>query len=308
MLQALHQANYWYLLPALIFVFLSLWFRALRWAYFLRPIKRIRLKDLFASLMIGYMANNIFPAHLGELLRAYSIGRTAKVSGISALATIVVERVLDVLTLLLLFAVALLFQPFPDYVRHSGYVIFGVTVGAILFLVALICRTETTLRLVSFCCRPFPQKLSGRLQDFFRSLLEGFLVLKQPRYYPVIMLTSILVWGSYIIIIQFTIFSFGLQHSHHLSWLASTVVLIMTGFSVAIPSSPGYVGTYHYFCMVGLGFYGVAASLGFSFAVILHLLNFVPVIVGGLYYFWREHLTVHEAFAGQKSVDFIQAE
>ncbi|RKY87915.1 UPF0104 family protein [candidate division KSB1 bacterium] len=297
MLHAFGQLNCWYLLPALLFVFLSLWIRAVRWGYFLRPIKRVNLKALFSSLMIGYMANNIFPAHLGELLRAYSVGRTARVSSVSALASIIVERILDVLTLLLIFAITVLFQPFPDYVQQSSYVIFGITMGGIIFLSALVYRTEATLKFVLFCSRPLPQKLSDRLQKFSRSLLEGFLSLKQPRHYPVIVLTSILIWSCYIATVQCTIFAFGFHHNQNLPWVASIVILVMVGFSVAIPSSPGYIGTYHYFCMVGLSLYGIEASSAFSFAIVLHLLNFIPLTVAGLYYFWQEHFTIREAFS-----------
>ncbi|MGH7450949.1 MAG: lysylphosphatidylglycerol synthase transmembrane domain-containing protein, partial [bacterium] len=101
MWQALQQANYLWLFPAVGFMFISLWLRAMRWGYFMEPIKPgIGLHKLFASMMIGYYGNNVFPLRAGEVLRAYAIGKSTGVSRMAAFATIFVERLIDVLALL----------------------------------------------------------------------------------------------------------------------------------------------------------------------------------------------------------------
>jgi len=117
---AFKQANYWYLLLALFLLFFSHWIRAVRWQYLMAPIQKVKIKHLFTALIIGYMANTFTPAHLGEFLRAYVLGRKSQVKTSSIFGTIVIERIIDVFTLLFLMALAIVVFPFPDWVTTSG--------------------------------------------------------------------------------------------------------------------------------------------------------------------------------------------
>src|SRR5574341_1264328 len=92
---ALQSANYWWLIPAVAVYFIAVWARAWRWDYLLRPLKRIPLRTMFPIVVIGYMGNNIYPARIGELLRAYVLKRKENVPVSASLATIVIERVFD---------------------------------------------------------------------------------------------------------------------------------------------------------------------------------------------------------------------
>ena len=98
MWQALKTAHYWYLLPAVGTAFFSHYLRAFRWRYLLDPIRRLDTGALFSSLMIGYAANTVVPAHLGEFLRAFVLSKKRRVAMSSVFATIVVERIIDVFT------------------------------------------------------------------------------------------------------------------------------------------------------------------------------------------------------------------
>ena len=111
MKQAFSLANYWLLIPSLVIIFSSHWLRSLRWQFLLNPVKKIPVGNLFSALLIGYAANTILPAHLGEILRAYVIGRKREISVSSALATIVVERIIDVLSIVLIMAITLIIYP-----------------------------------------------------------------------------------------------------------------------------------------------------------------------------------------------------
>lgn len=98
--KALESANYIYLIPAILLTILSLWIRAFRWQYILQPVREIRVSSLFSATMIGFMANNLLPVRLGEFVRAYTIGEKERISKSSSLATIVVERIFDGITIL----------------------------------------------------------------------------------------------------------------------------------------------------------------------------------------------------------------
>ena len=105
--------EYLYVIPLVVFNIFSFWVRAKRWQYLLAPIKKIKISPLFHATAIGFLANNILPARIGELVRAYVLGSKEKISKTSSFATIVVERLFDGFTILLLFLVVILFLPFP---------------------------------------------------------------------------------------------------------------------------------------------------------------------------------------------------
>ena len=129
----MQHGNYLWLIPSVAVYFLAVLVRTWRWDYLLRPLKRIPVKRLFPVVVIGYMGNNIFPFRIGELLRAYVLKRNEDVSISSSLATIVVERIFDGLTMLLFVFVALPTVPsLPDGLRYI------VIVGSVLFLGALV--------------------------------------------------------------------------------------------------------------------------------------------------------------------------
>ncbi len=303
MMLALRRADYWYLVPATFFMFLSLWFRAYRWGIFFRPLKPMKMKNLFSALMVGYMANTVFPFKLGEFLRAYSIGKAENFSKVASFATIVVERILDVITLLIFLAIALLLQPFPGYVKSSGLAIFVVSMAGIIFLAFLVVKTEATLRFYRRITGFLPSGLSQKGEEILQALLEGLLVLKKPQYYLITAVTSVLIWVFYVIIVQMLIFAFGFNVTYNVPLLASVTVLVMSGISVSVPSSPGYVGTYHFLVMQGLAIYGVPNSDALSFAVVLHIYSMLPTTLLGLYYFTRQHLTLRDALEEEEAIE-----
>lgn len=302
MLAALDEVNYWYLIPIAVFLFLSLWFRAYRWGVFFRPIKVMRMRNLFSSLMVGYMANNVLPFRLGEFLRAYSIGELEGFSKVSSFATIVLERILDVIILLILLGIALLFQPFPSYIKNSGWIMLVVSLIAIIFLTFLVIKTEGTIRFCRRSKRYLPKGIAAKGEKILESLLEGLVVLREPKLYFIIAVSSAAIWISYIMIVHTLVHAFNFHVDYELAILASITVLVMTGVSVSVPSSPGYIGTYHYLVMMGLAIYGVPESEALSFAILLHLFTMLPMTLVGLYYFMRQHLTMKAAFEEEKII------
>lgn len=98
---AFRELDYRYIPPALLLTFVSYFLRAVRWKFLLLPIKRTRLANLFPSTLIGYMANNLLPARLGEFVRAYSLGQKEQIGTSAVFASLVVDRLCDGFTVLL---------------------------------------------------------------------------------------------------------------------------------------------------------------------------------------------------------------
>jgi glycosyltransferase 2 family protein len=282
MVYAFTHANFWYVPPTLLIIFFSHWLRAIRWQFFLLPIQKIRIRTLFSSLLIGYMANTILPAHLGELLRAYMVSKKYPVPAGSVFGTIVTERLVDVLTLLILMAVAVILFPFPEIVRKSGYLTFAGMIVLFVILLLMKKHREKTTRLIHRMTKPFAQNITIKVNNLIQAFLDGFIGLAHWRHYLFVAFLSVVIWACYALIFQIMFYAFDFVKIYSLPWHAALILLVITTISVLVPSSPGYVGTYHWLCLFSLGLFAVPKSPALTYAIVVHGLNFIPILIVGL--------------------------
>ncbi len=279
---ALVQTDWRWVLLSTAVLMLAHLLRAVRWRFFLAPVKVLGTRSLLSALLIGYTANTFMPAHLGEFLRAFVIAKKKRLSASAVFASIVVERIVDVVSLIALMAVVLVVHPFPDWVETSGILMLA---GALVLLAVLIVckrRERAFAGLVRFLVRPLPSRIGRRLESLSVNFLAGVLPLKTPGHYAAAAVLSVVIWLCYAAMNYTCLEAFDLVSAHRLPWYVGLVVLVLTTLSVVIPSTPGYVGTYHYLCQVSLTMFGVSASQALSFAVVAHLVNIVPVSLIGL--------------------------
>ncbi len=280
--RALAQARYGYILLAAGLLLLSHYLRAVRWRYLLAPVVNANTGSLFSALAIGYAANSFVPAHLGEVLRAYVIGKKQGVPASAAFASIVVERIVDVVSLIAVMALVVKLHPFPEWVVDSGYIMLG---GTLLLLGALICLKRfgsVAAAILHRLLSPLPATLGRRLETLVLDFCSGIVPLQRAWHYPAVGALSAGIWVCYALSNYACLQAFHLVDGHGLPWYAALVVLVVTTISVVIPSTPGYVGTYHYLCKVALLMFGVSTSEALSFAVVSHLVNLLPVTLLGL--------------------------
>jgi len=282
MWEAFTKVNYWFVLLAIPVMFFSHFLRALRWRFLMDPIKKVDVASLFSALLIGYMANILMPAHLGELLRAYVLGKKREVSASSTFATIVVERIIDVFALLLLMVFAILLYPFPDWINKAGYAMLVSTVVFFVFLILLKKYFAFLERFLDLFLKPLPKGMQERLGRGIRSFVLGIVPLRSGWDYLVVAVLSVVIWVCYGFIIHLVLYAFDLVSVYHLPWSTSLIILVITTIGIVIPSSPGYVGTYHWLCQVSLALFGVPAGPALSFAILTHGVNFLPVLIVGL--------------------------
>jgi uncharacterized protein (TIRG00374 family) len=303
MWEAFTKVNYWFVLLAVPVIFISHFLRALRWRYLMDPIKRVDVPSLLSALLIGYMANILMPAHLGELLRAYVLGKKRGVSASSTFATIVVERIIDVFALLLLMVFAILLYPFPDWINKAGYAMLVGTVGLFVFLILLKKHFAFFERFLNLFFRPLPPRLQEKLGRGIRSFVVGIVPLRRGGDYLVVGVLSVVIWACYGFIIHLVLYAFDFVSVYHLPWSTSLIVLVVTTLGIVVPSSPGYVGTYHWLCQISLAMFGVPAGPALSFAILTHGVNFMPVLIAGLilaYYEGVEIFRVQDKNASAK--------
>ena len=292
MKQAFSLANYWLLIPSLAILLFSHWLRSVRWQYLLMPVRKIPVSNLFSALLVGYAANTILPAHLGEVLRAYIIGRKQKVSVSSAMATIVVERIIDVLTIVLIMAVTLVIYPFPDWVKKSGYLMLIFAIGLFVFLVVMKTYTEKTMKFIRSMLKPFPQKIKDKIESVSLSFLDGLKPMKRRIDYAIIFVLSILIWACYWGVFYINFYTFDLVAGYNLDITAGMVILVITTISVVVPSSPGYIGTYHWLCQLSLELFHVPRAIGLTYAIVVHAINFVAIFLFGFVFALKEGITL----------------
>lgn len=295
---AMKSAEYLYLVPAVLLGMLSIGFRALRWRYLLEPVQRIRFHSLFSATVIGLMANNLFPARLGEFVRAYAIARKEGIGKSASFATIVVERLFDGFTILsFLFIISLLYPfSFPDWVRRIAYFASGLFVLSLLFLIFLKVRGEKAFHLAHVITRPFPKKIGDALLRVLQSFVQGLQILQHGKNIVVAGFLSFMVWIPFGFIIYLLLKSFGIVLPVYVSFFMLSIVCL----GVMIPSAPGYVGTIQFLCVAGLALFGIEKSQALSFSILFHASQFVPITAIGLLYFFMEGFSFRQIGSSSK--------
>ena len=280
---------------------LSIWIRAYRWKVMLEPMVDVPLSKAYSSTMIGFMANNILPMRLGEVVRAYALGRSVGVSKSAAFATIVVERAFDLVALLLFLGVLLLRYSFDARFKTLGYI--ALMGCVVMFLVMALAQWKRDLvrRLFSFCIRVFPGGIRHKLDDLFEKFLDGFEVLSRGHHVLKVMWLSILVWLSMAMSFFFANLTFGLD----LPIISSLVMTVVCALGVMVPSGPGFVGTFEVAAKYGLMLFKtpdriplVSEEVAISYAIFYHAIQFVPLTLLGFYHLWREKFSLTSAVEG----------
>jgi len=287
---ALRTADYIYLVPAAVFTLAGFCIRSLRWSFIFKPTRAIPFQSLFPVMMVGFAANNLLPARIGEFVRAFLTGSREGVSRSTALATIVVERVCDGLTLLTLMTVTLLLFPVPMSDAKLQIVVFGASLIfglATIVLIGLILFPNPTLVPIRFIIRRLPERFESRAEALVESFLEGLQLLREPRALLGLTGLSFVIWGLEAATFAAVLRAFPLGLSVT-EWLAASVfLLVFVNLGIMIPSVPGYIGTYQFFATLALSAFAVNADYAFGLAVIAHSMQYTIITGTGLICLWR---------------------
>lgn len=284
--QALRQANLWLLAAALLVFLLTQVVKAARWRALFYPDHRARrFGKLLSVIYIGQMVNAAIPARLGEVARAYLLSRIESVSAAYVFGTIVLEKALDSLMLLLAVLVLSLFTPLPPWVKGSSLLVSG---GMVVMLVVMTVLSRWEDRLPAWTDR-----LVGPHSWFTRVGATGAIQRAALSLRPLRSLRmnvqlwgwSLFNWGLMILSNLLLFWAFDLR----LPWTAAPLLLAILNIGIIVPSSPGRIGVFHYLCVLTLGLYGVDAALALAYGILLHALVYLPIFILGAYFLWREN-------------------
>lgn len=275
------KVNYGWVAAAMILMVFCVGIRAERWRLILIPFEKIKLHPLFGSTMIGYFGNGILPFRLGEVLRAYSVASYTTLTPSSSFGTIVLERILDMVGLVMMIAI---FAPTVQSDLLSTELLLAVG-GMTLLIFAVILwigksHSQFHDRVIHW--RMFESKLGQRILSLLNNVLNGITALKDTNHAGMIIFHTLFLWALYYMSVWFVVKATGVE----LSWSAMGIVLISTTLAIVVPSAPGYVGTYHWAAIQVLTLvYNIERTEAQAFAVVIHAIGFLPLLVIGAAYF-----------------------
>lgn len=282
--QSIASASMRWVAVALVGYWIELALRAARWRVILEPVKALSFGRVAKTLIVGYAANNVLPVRLGELFRADFIARRCRVSRLAAIATIVVERLLDMVVVLLCAAVGIGWEIASNASLEASPVARNLLVG--LLVVALVVSAV----LVVVYAAPFgaltrrlPQRFP-RLGLALEAIKTGIASLRQPRMLARVGALSVLVWAANGVAMWTILRAVSISPSVELVLL----VIGVAGIAAAIPSAPANIGTLQFaFITVG-AIAGYSASSGFAAASLIQFffLGSVTAVGAALYALW----------------------
>jgi uncharacterized protein (TIRG00374 family) len=280
-------ANYGLLTLALAIMLVTLYLRALRWAVLFYPRKGMSVGHLLGTMNVGYAFNNILPLRVGELVRAYLIGEVEKVSAAHALSTIVVERTLDIITVVALLVVTLPFVDAPGWATGPALFLGVGFLGLAVLLATLSAARERAMALVGWAVRFLPERLAGPTERAADAAIQGFAVLRQPAAISQAAVLSAASWVTSAVLMFVTLRAFNLD----VPFTAGLFVMAATSLGMVVPSSPGYIGVFHAIAIESLvNVFDVNRNAAASYALGQHaMLYMVPIVIAGIY-LWRERL------------------
>ena len=290
---ALKGANYWWLIPNIILIMVTMVFRAYRWKHMIMPIKDIPMPRLFSITMIGFMANNVLPFRLGEFVRAYSLASKEQVSKSASMATIFVERIVfDLLMLLVIFGVVLLVSPLIVVEELKMGAIVTVIAGLIGLILAiyLSSRGERDSHILKRILNIMPRRIRPVIENVVTRFSTGLEFMRDGKRVFWASFHTLMIW----IIMGLSNYFIFLAFGHPLPIAASFVLLVVVSILIMVPSSPGFVGVYHFGAVLSLGFYNVYEEEAISIALVMHATQFLVITLVGFYYLHREHLSLKQ--------------
>ncbi|MEO6044685.1 MAG: lysylphosphatidylglycerol synthase transmembrane domain-containing protein, partial [Tepidiformaceae bacterium] len=280
---ALGEANYWYLFPAVAVLLLAISARCVRWSVLMRPVASISPARLFPYAIIGYMANNLLPARAGEVVRAYVLGDREDVSKMGAFGTIAVERLFDGSVLVLMLLISGSVVGFEDSrLKAIAIVSSALFVAAIVVFYWLTLSEERAKRVMHRALRVLPDRFEPQAEEMADALVGSLRSVHDPRSLGLVVFFSALAWvieaGAYAVIGQG--FDLGVGFGQY------CLLLSAANLAIIIPTFFGGTGPFEWAAKLVLVGAGVSDNVAGAYSIIAHAVILVPTTILGLILLW----------------------
>jgi glycosyltransferase 2 family protein len=304
----LREANYLLLGGAVLVATLGVHVRAMRWRPLLDPVAPgIAFAPRLAGVAIGLAANNVFPARVGEFARTWVLAREAKIPVTAALASVVLERVLDAIVLMSFLLGVMSLPGFPGLAGSGDNVqtalrVFAVAGGVLLFvLLALAFFPHRAVGVAERIANAvLPRAFRRPLVDALHAFAGGLHVLRSPRLLAVSLAWSVAQWLFLALSFLLAFLAFGITEP---GYMGAIFLQSAVGIAVAIPSAPGFFGPFHAAAVWGLNLWGVEQARAASFAIGFHLGGWITVTGLGAFYAARLNVKLRDLRRSEEEVE-----
>jgi uncharacterized protein (TIRG00374 family) len=274
---ALERFDARWLVPAVAISFLLMVMRAWRWQLELRPLEPVGLGRLWVVCGVAYMAINLLPVRLGEVVRPWLLSRRSRVSISNVVGNLVVEKTMDSIVIVFYILVGLLSATdLPPWVRRGAW--FPAIAAALLAAVVVLLWRKGEPFVDRWIVHYLPERFGGGLKRVTGAIIDGMRVLPDGRLLLSVFVVSVALWflpilSSYVMIRAF---------NFNVPFNAALIVFIFIGFGTALPNAPGMIGTYQYACVLALGLFGVTQADALAYGLVLNAVQLLSIIVQGL--------------------------
>lgn len=286
----LRQANFFYLALAGLCAVAAVWLRAWRWRYLIPNSQSVRIGNLFTATMIGFMGNNLLPLRIGDLARAYIAAKKENLPASAILATVVVERLLDVFAILTMLSVIFFHMPLPRWIAN-GFLLM-LALGAFAWVV-LLSMNRLGAAIGRWLTSLLPERHRSGVGAFIESFFAGLAAMRSKKNLTIATLLSVPIWTTYALGTYATLQACAVNVPFSASW----VVLAFIGIGVSLPSAPGFVGTFQFFTVAALALFSVDQQTAFGYSLLHHLAQYIPVTLFGWILLIKEQMSLGDLAA-----------
>ena len=252
--------------------------RAIRWDCFIPIRKKIKKSSLIASVYIGYMCNNIFPAKLGEVIRAYTLGQKEDINKASILASVVTERLFDVITGVIMLSLSVIFIPtLPKTILHIAVVVSSISAVGVLTLIFLVSKQVFAFSILEKILIILPKNFAKKILQIAKNFVSGIGFKNDKLHISLSIVYTLLYWFGQAVACLLMLKAFNIESSFPLA----IFVIASTGFGFAVPSAPSGVGPFEWVIIFALTQVGVDRTLAASFAIMYHMIGILPIMLLG---------------------------
>ncbi len=255
--------------------------RAIRWSFFIPVDKKIRKRSIIAATYIGYMANNVLPAKLGEVVRTYVLAEKEDIKKSTIFASVVSERLADLITSVVMLSLAVLFvKNIPEQIYYAIVIVSAISIIGVGFLVFLSLKQELALKIIGFFLKFLPRIIAEKIESFLSSFINGIGIKKGKRSIFMIVFYTVAYWSlnifaSWILLRAYSIFN--------LSFTDTMFVVVITGFGFAIPSAPTGIGPIEAATIFALTTLAINYDVAVSYAIVSHVITIIVITALGFF-------------------------
>jgi uncharacterized protein (TIRG00374 family) len=296
--EAFARVQYVYVVPLMLLSAYTVVIRCQRWRLLLRPLGDVAFLPLLSATSIGFFCNMVLPLRVGEVVRPVLLARRTRLPASSVFGSVLLERLLDLVTILALLGTVVLLVPVSDTIRRSGIAFLVVALAAMALVLALQRRHPVALRFMSGAFRLLPAAMRTRADAATHGFIDGLQGIGGGTA-----LLHVVLYSFYLWLVTASLFGFGLIACGLPVPFVSGALAVETvvAGAVSAPSAPGFIGTFQAGCIVALALFGVDRAEAIPYSFVVWVVQWLTQIVLGVVFLLRENVSFRDIRASEES-------